>query len=59
MFLLGGVMVAIAYKNNVINIYYQVDTSSTRMTIKDLMICLTSSHTTLLNNVAKLSKRLF
>ena len=57
MFQLKDAMVVTQSKNDVINIYYQVNTSSTRELIKDRMICFTSSHTKLLNNIAKLSKR--
>ena len=56
LFQLRDTMVVTPYKNDVINIYYQVNTSNTRVLIKDKIICFTSSHTKLLNNIAKLSK---
>jgi len=56
LFQLRDAMVVTTYKKYVINIYYQVNTSNTRVLIKDRMICFTLSHTKLLNNIAKLSK---
>jgi len=56
LFQLRDAMVVTPCKNDVINIYYQVNTSSTRVLIKHKMICFTPSHTKLLNNIAKLSK---
>ena len=56
MFQLRDVMVLTPCKNDVINKYYQVNTSSTRVSIKYKMIYFTPSHTKLLNKIAKLSK---
>jgi len=56
LFQLRDVMVVTTCKNDVINIYYQVNTSSTRVLIKERMIYFTPTHTKLLNNITKLSK---
>jgi len=50
LFNLGDVMVVT--QNNIINTYYQVDTSNIWVMIKDWMTCLTPSHIKLLNNIA-------
>jgi len=56
LFQLRDAMVVTPCKNDVINIYYQVNTSSTQVLTKEKMICFTPSHTKLLKNFAKLSK---
>lgn len=45
LFHLGDAMVANVCKNNVINKYYQIDTSNIWVTVKNWMIYLTPSHT--------------
>ena len=46
----------IAFKNNVINIYYEIDTPNTRVMVKNKIFFLIVSHTKLLNNIVKFSK---